>query len=185
MSDTEYIQEIVKEIKKNNYRHIVELGTRTGLSALMIKKQCPNVFITTYDNIYDEETAKLLEEQDIKYVIGDVRTIKHNHSKIDLLFCDTLHTGKQLIDEYNNFYHALHDKSVVVVDDVFLNDKANGFALLGCYSYVLGNPVRSSGLGFARAIQWQKVNYVLGESIPPFMANIWERYNRVKNRLKL
>lgn len=181
----EYIDFIAKEIKQNNYVDIVELGTRTGKCALRLKKLCPKINLTTYDVIEDFNTKEFLRANKINYVVANTRTVKHKHKKIDLLFCDTLHTAKQLIEEYNNFCDALHEKSMVIVDDVFLNDKGKAFVLIGDRNFVIGKPTRQSGLGVAYSDKWHKINYVVGESIPPIVANMWEIYNRLRYKSKL
>ena len=187
LPENKYIQFISDIIVTNNCTEIVELGTRTGKSSLWLKELHPECNITTYDNIYDKQTAKLLKAKNIRYVVANTRTVKHDHTKIDLLFCDTLHTAKQLIDEYNNFRTALHKDSVIIVDDVFLNDKAHGFKSIQGIQVVFGSPLRNSGFGLIECDNdgiWKESTLIVADSLPPLLINIYEVYVRLTEKIR-
>ncbi len=183
----EYISELIRTDFEYN-AVFVELGTRSGKSSQFLKKSWPYLRITTYDNVYSESVAKASKENDIKYIIANTRNVRHKHKKIDILFCDTMHTAAQLVAEYNNFRNALHEKSIIIVDDVFLNDKAHGFMSIPGQKIVLGYPTRPSGLGIIRFnkdwSEWSKSHLVVAESIPPSISKMYEKYVRLMEKIR-
>ena len=116
------------------YSLIVELGNREGLSTLAIFDALKdNHQFITFDIVHDLRFIpdEVWNDERFCFIQCDVNQeeiVKHKISEntnrtIDLLFCDTIHTYKQINKEFNVIKKYLSDQAIILVDDIHLSDK--------------------------------------------------------------
>jgi hypothetical protein len=133
---------------------IVELGNREGLSTLSIYEALkPNQKFYTIDI---EKDLRLLPESffnDERVIILYDNCLNDNilslfkDKSIDLLFSDTTHTYNQINSEYDSYRNKMKDESILLVDDIKLNDKGVFFDKWDGEKYSLGSWSHESGFG--------------------------------------
>lgn len=119
-------------IKKAKPPVIVELGNREGLGVISIYAGLsdPNQNFISVDIKKDLRYVprKILKDNKVNFFIADcLNPIFHiglfQNIKIDMLFCDTQHTYRQLKSEWEIYEKYLSDEAIVFVDDVNIDDK--------------------------------------------------------------
>jgi hypothetical protein len=133
---------------------IVELGNREGLSTLSIYEALkPNQKFYTIDI---EKDLRLLPESffnDERVIILYDNCLNDNilslfkDKSIDLLFSDTTHTYNQINSEYDSYKNKMKDESILLVDDIKLNDKGVFFDKWDGEKYILDSWAHESGFG--------------------------------------
>jgi hypothetical protein len=133
---------------------IVELGNREGLSTLSIYESLkPNQKFYTIDI---EKDLRLLPESffnDERVIILYDNCLNDNilslfkDKSIDLLFSDTTHTYNQINSEYDSYKNKMKDESILLVDDIKLNDKGVFFDRWSGEKYSLDSWAHESGFG--------------------------------------
>jgi len=124
-----YVKFLALLTKKLQFKTIVELGNREGLSTLAMYDQLPtSSSLTTIDIIEDVRycPAQMHTDPRVKFLLGDVCSLgilKQVPDQIDLLFSDTIHYDFQVRDEFSIYRHLLNDVALVAVDDIHTNDK--------------------------------------------------------------
>ena len=112
---------------------ICELGNREGLSTMAILDSMkPNDKFVSIDTIPDlrfvppDLANPLVEKEVFLPLISDCLSeeavdsvqIFTNNKKIDLLFCDTIHTYEQIKKEFEVYEPLLSDSAIILVDDI-------------------------------------------------------------------
>jgi len=110
-------------------RKILELGTYTGTSALMMYSEMPaEASLVTVDKMRDRRfiPPEVYQDQRIGFVIGDDLNLSiygaASPSDIDFLFVDTEHRYAQVSREWRVYRDRLATEAYVVLDDLRLND---------------------------------------------------------------
>lgn len=144
-------------VRRAELKTIVELGNREGAGILafysgMKANPAADIHLYTIDLISD---LRLLSEdirraENIHYIYGDVleaSVYKRFRGKaIDILFCDTIHTAKQLYKEWKIYEPYLADEAVIFVDDVMLADKGDAFERIR-HEKLIDTDLHTSGFG--------------------------------------
>lgn len=139
---SEYLRAIVKKPEKFRYynflyllakevkpKHIVELGTNQGASALHFKLGCPESCVTTVDIKIPPHVKKLLEENNIHYrVMDSVKGLYTIKPEIDILFIDALHTYSKVKAEYITALPKMKKGGIILLDDIEHNELKPLFA---------------------------------------------------------
>ena len=110
----EHLQTLVNYSKE--CEHVTDFGVRSALSTWSLLLHSKK--IRAYDIRYDDRTEylqRIVKEYniDFKYIIEDV--LKADIENTDLLFIDTLHCYKQLIQELN--LHAVKVNKYIIIHD--------------------------------------------------------------------
>lgn len=187
-----YIKFLSLLVKKFDFKNIVELGNREGLSTLAIYDGMPSdSHFITIDIEKDQRYCPdaMFNDRRIKFIFGDVSNLsifKNNiPMDIDFLFTDTIHHDFQLRDEWNIYQNLLADKALVAIDDININDKRKLFDEIDYLKWDLTNICHDSGWGlflFERKAPLTREEKIL--SAYQASASIWYRkYNEVNNIL--
>lgn len=115
------IQFLTNFIIKNQIRHVLEIGTAIGYSAIMMALTNPNVLITSIER--DEQRylealkniKKLKLEDRITLIFKDALEVKLE-DKFDLIFIDA--AKSQNIKFFNNFKRNLGDDGFIITDNL-------------------------------------------------------------------
>jgi predicted O-methyltransferase YrrM len=110
-------------------RNIVELGTSLGINALYLGSD-PGSKVTTFEGSEEiasiaETTFEFAKASNIKLVKGDLNyslsPALQYIAKVDFAFLDANHTYEATTHYFKQLLSRLHDKSVVVIDDIHYN----------------------------------------------------------------
>lgn len=96
---------------------VVEFGVRRGNSSYGIMMGMPKK-LTSYDIVKcrcETDISKLALENNIDYKFIRANTLEISIDKCDMLFIDTLHTYKQLIQELN--IHSINVSKYILLHD--------------------------------------------------------------------
>lgn len=115
------IEFLTKYIKKNNIKHILEIGSAIGYSAIKMAKVSDDIKVTTIERdkeIYDLAVSNInkfnLNER-INIILDDALNIELN-DKYDLIFIDA--AKSQYIKFFEKFDKNLNIGGVVVTDNL-------------------------------------------------------------------
>ena len=114
------------------------MGNREGLSTIsIIDALKKNDQFITFDIIKDLRffPHELWADERFTFVQADVNDLESvdaamsalTNKKIDLLFCDTLHTYSQITSEFEVFKRYLSPQAIILIDDIHLADKYRFF----------------------------------------------------------
>jgi len=112
------------------FTHILELGTSVGTSTLYMSMAYPDSKVLTIEGSKERaEFASDLFNQmglsNIEVHIGnfteELNVILRNRVKFDLVFIDGDHTEKAVLKNFYHLHHHLHEKSIVILDDIHLS----------------------------------------------------------------
>jgi predicted O-methyltransferase YrrM len=170
-------------VKYFNFKNIVELGNREGLSTLCIYEgMSPESRFVSVDLVKDLRYCPevMFTDPRVEFVYGDVCDLEIFRDKImvdiDFLFTDTIHFDFQLRDEWSVYQHLLSDKSLVAIDDINTNDKRKLFDELQFKKWDLTEVCHVSGWGlflFERKKPMSKEERILNAY--KASAKIWRR----------
>jgi predicted O-methyltransferase YrrM len=119
-----------KIIEKYKYQNIVELGTCIGLGSLYLSNVLENKLYTFEANqacIVESNTLfKRFNKSNIEIISGNIDNTSiefvSKQAKIDMLVMDANHTYEATINYFNTFLPALHENSLVVIDDIYWSE---------------------------------------------------------------
>lgn len=183
-----YIKFLALLIKKLQFKNIVELGNREGLSTLAIYDQLPGESqFTTIDIVEDLRycPSSLFTDKRVRILYGDVcdvRIISQVPHNIDFLFSDTIHYAYQVRDEFAIYRHLLADQALIAVDDIFVNDKQLFWDEIPYPKWDLTELCHSNGWGlflYDRSLDNQTTSVSLANATYT-AATIWHRRTKEK-----
>lgn len=120
--EKESIAFIMKYIKANNIKNILEIGSAIGYSAILMASSSPDVTITTIerDNTRYMECLKNVKkcnfEQKINVVFQDALEVNLVNAKYDMIFIDA--AKGQYTKFFEKFKYFLNDGGVIITDNL-------------------------------------------------------------------
>ena len=127
MNTSQRIQKISKFFLIKKY---LEIGVNTGETFkslnFELKVGVDPAFQFDFKSIADKNTVFHQETSD-KYF-----TNQSNKDKFDLIFLDGFHESKQTFRDFINSINYSHDKTIIIIDDVYPND---------IFSSLMNNPI--------------------------------------------
>lgn len=113
---------IMKYIKKNNIKHILEIGSAIGYSTILMASVAPDVIVTTIER----DEARYMEclknvkkcgfEQKINVVFQDALDVNLNNVSYDMIFIDA--AKGQYTKFFEKFKYFLNDGGVIISDNM-------------------------------------------------------------------
>ena len=110
----------------NDSLHIVELGTSLGITTAYLASADSRNQIVTFEGCHEvAEEARAnwekLQLHNIQCVEGDIDVTLQNNlpAVVDIAFIDANHTYEATMRYFNTILHHIHNKSVVVIDDIY------------------------------------------------------------------
>ncbi len=117
------IKFIMKYIKANNIKNILEIGSAIGYSSILMASVAPDVNVTTIerDNARYMECLKNVKkcqfEQKINVVFQDALEVNlANNLKFDMIFIDA--AKGQYINFFEKFKYFLNEGGVIITDNL-------------------------------------------------------------------
>lgn len=180
--------------KHSDSKLIVELGNRYGTSTIALYHGLKtNQRLITLDTEHDQRyvTDLMFKDPRVKFIYGDCINLKSyldsNESipiDIDILFTDTIHFYEQVSSEFEVYEPLLSDEAIIIIDDIYLNDKGRFFYGTPHKKYDLSQLCHGSGFGVIHYIRpIEERNKTKEERIQIALlrsANVWERrYNNL------
>ena len=106
---------------------ILELGTSIGLATVSLSAGNETSHITTVEGC--PETAKIAKENFKKFQLENITVINSNfkdalkkdNQSYDFVFLDGHHDEKATLDYFEQLLQRLHNDSVIIFDDIYLN----------------------------------------------------------------
>lgn len=120
--EKESIAFIMKYIKANNIKNILEIGSAIGYSSILMASVSPEITVTTIekDNTRYMECLKNVKkcnfEQKINVVFQDALEVNLTNVKYDMIFIDA--AKGQNINFFEKFKYFLSDKGVIITDNL-------------------------------------------------------------------
>lgn len=120
--EKESIAFIMKYIKANNIKNILEIGSAIGYSAILMASSSPDVTVTTIerDNTRYMECLKNVKkcnfEQKINVVFQDALEVNLVNAKYDMIFIDA--AKGQYTKFFEKFKYFLNDGGVIITDNL-------------------------------------------------------------------
>jgi predicted O-methyltransferase YrrM len=120
-------------ISRYGHTSIVELGTSLGINTLYLANE-PKTVVTTFEGCNEiadlaEFTFQFAQAGNIKVIRGNIDqtlpSFLQTVRKIDFVFIDANHTYEATIKYFNLFLSRIHEKSMVVVDDIHFSSSMN------------------------------------------------------------
>ncbi|MBT1704818.1 O-methyltransferase [Chryseosolibacter indicus] len=114
-------------LEKFQCKTIIELGTSLGINTLYLSS-APGATVFTFEGIDAiAETAALTfefaEVSNVKLIKGNIHTtlpaFLQSHRKVDFVLMDANHTYEATMLYFKMLLPKLHEKSVVVIDDIY------------------------------------------------------------------
>ena len=108
-------------IKKNNIKHILEIGSAIGYSAIKMALVSPDVRVTTIErdedryNLALKNIKKFNLEENINIIFGDALYVNINE-KFDLIFIDA--AKSQYIKFFEKYSKNLKKGGVIITDNL-------------------------------------------------------------------
>ena len=115
------IEFLVNYIKENNIKHILEIGTAIGYSAIRMSLIDENIKVTTIERDEDRYSEALKNikkfnlENQIQLILGDALETNIN-GKYDLIFIDA--AKSQYIKFFEKYEKNLNNNGVIVSDNL-------------------------------------------------------------------
>ena len=113
---------IMKFIKKNNIKNILEIGSAIGYSTILMASVSPDVVVTTIER----DEARYMEclknvkkcgfEKKINVVFQDALDVNLTGVKYDMIFIDA--AKGQYIKFFEKFQYFLNDGGVIITDNL-------------------------------------------------------------------
>ena len=113
---------IMKYIKKNNIKNILEIGSAIGYSTILMASVAPDVTVTTIER----DEARYMEclknvkkcsfEKKINVVFQDALDVNLTGVKYDMIFIDA--AKGQYIKFFEKFKYFLNDGGVIITDNL-------------------------------------------------------------------
>lgn len=121
-------------ISKNNFTHILELGTSLGQNTLYIQQACPEGAIYTLEG--SPEIAQVAREHFDKFNAANIHLIEGNIDDtlaptlekldmVDLAYLDANHRYEPTIRYFEQILPKLHEQSILVIDDIHWSKEMN------------------------------------------------------------
>ena len=120
--EKESIAFIMKYIKKNNIKNILEIGSAIGYSTILMASALPDVTVTTIER----DEARYMEclknvkkcgfEKKINVVFQDALDVNLTGVKYDMIFIDA--AKGQYIKFFEKFKYFLNDGGVIITDNL-------------------------------------------------------------------
>lgn len=116
------IKFIMKYIKANNIKNILEIGSAIGYSSILMASVDPSINITTIerDNVRYMECLKNVKkcnfEHKINVVFQDALEVNLNNIKYDMIFIDA--AKGQYKKFFEKFKYFLSDNGVIITDNL-------------------------------------------------------------------
>ena len=136
--EAKYMHFLVHLAKLTDAKLIVELGNRYGLSTIALYHGMKaDQRLVTIDTVKDQRyvPAEIFKDPRVTFVYGDCMQFRAMQDAnievpvdIDILWSDTIHYNEQVSSEYYVYEPLLADESIIVIDDVGVNDKGKFFA---------------------------------------------------------
>ncbi|AWW50330.1 class I SAM-dependent methyltransferase [Polynucleobacter paneuropaeus] len=116
MNTAERINEIASKISLQSY---LEIGVQEGITFNKIHKIPYKVAV---DPVFRLEYKKY-ESENVKFfeTTSDI-FFQTNEIKFDIIFLDGLHEFKQTLRDFINALEFSHEKTIIIIDDVYPND---------------------------------------------------------------
>jgi len=133
---------------------VLELGSRHGISTVMLYSELPSDgHLISVDIDQDQRFVpdEMWRDPRMQFVYGDCLDLNIYRgfipTNIDIFWTDTVHYYEQVRDEFDIYEPLLSDDSLIIVDDINLNDKRSFFDELPYEKYDLTQLCHSSGFG--------------------------------------
>jgi len=116
-------------ITDNKFSTIVELGTSLGINSLYLASTA-GTKVATFEGsdqiaAIAETTFEFAGASNISIIKGNISQTLSRHiqmlRKIDFVFMDANHTYEATVQYFKTIVNRLHEKSIVVVDDIHLH----------------------------------------------------------------
>lgn len=127
LSTPKKAQFLFRLVKHQQPKHILELGTSLGLSAMYMHKGCSSAQLTTIEG--SPEIAHVakhyfdIEKVDIELINAPfddaLNTPVLSNNKYDIVYLDGNHTQEATLRYVDMLYDNLSDDSVIVLDDIY------------------------------------------------------------------
>lgn len=179
-----FLNFLIKEVKP---KHVVELGSWSGLSTLsMYDALSADASFHTVDLVKDQRYCPdhMHKDTRVHFLFGDVcskEIIDALPRSIDFMFTDTLHFKYQFEDEFEIYQHLFADTALIAVDDIRSNDKGDFFKALPYDKWDLSELCHGSGWGLFLFKRKHSVEPAQQEqALYQALIRVWERkYNRL------
>lgn len=111
-------------------KHILELGTSLGINTLYLSRNTGSI-VHTFEGAptiaeIALDTFGFASASNIKLIQGNIDDTLKNHLRsnreIDFAFVDANHRYEAVLDYVGKLLNASHEKTVIVVDDIHLNE---------------------------------------------------------------
>jgi predicted O-methyltransferase YrrM len=174
-----YFKWLALAVKSIQPRNVVELGTCTGASALMMYGELPvNSTLVSIDIQRNHLfiPPEVYEDPRVSFLIGndlDSAIIKKVPDQVDFLFIDTEHTYRQVSKEWRAYRKKLSSVALVALDDIKLNDMPEFWKRLSCEKTDLTELCHASGFGY----------FICDSNKPPAPAELTGFWDRVRDRI--
>lgn len=151
-------------------RIILELGSRYGISTVMLYSELPvESQLISVDLEKDQRYVpdQMWEDKRVKFIYGNCLDLSiYNDSipcNIDIFWTDTIHSYEQIRNEFEIYEPLLSDESIIVIDDINLNDKKRFFDEIIHEKFDLTTLCHSSGFGVIHYSRKNSSNKSLNE----------------------
>ncbi len=138
-------------------QNILELGNAYGISTVMMYSELPpQAKLTTVDIDKDQRYVpeEVFKDTRVRFVWGDALDLNIYQGDIphdiDFLFTDTVHFYQQVKDEYDVYEPLLKDGAFILIDDIYIKDKAKLFRELPFEKWDLTSWCHGNGFGLLR-----------------------------------
>jgi len=135
-------------------RRILELGNRYGVSTIMIYSELPqDSQLISVDILHDQRYVpeEMWQDPRVRFVFGDCLDLTIYGGDIpidvDVFWTDTVHFYEQVRDEFDVYEPLLADEALIIVDDIWVNDKGRFFEEAPYTKYDLTALCHGSGFG--------------------------------------
>lgn len=127
LSNPYQLQLLYHMIRYNDSKHIIELGASLGLSSLYLAKAAPKGMVNSFEGnphfiTFIKEQMHAQQVKNINLIPGNFDTTLIDFCKqkqrIDFAFIDGNHRSKPTIQYFEAILPHLHEKSIVVFDDI-------------------------------------------------------------------
>jgi len=149
-----YYKWLAKAVSVLKPQNILELGTYTGTSTIMMYGEMgQDATLTSVDTVRDHRFIPDIMREDcrVRFVIGnDLDLSVYGDTapqNVDFLFVDTEHSARQATAEWNLYRHKLVTNALVAFDDIKLNDMPQFWEKLPEPKFDLSKLCHYSGFG--------------------------------------
>ncbi len=138
-------------------KNVLELGSAYGISTVMMYSELPlDARLTSVDIAKDQRYVppEIFNDPRVRFVWGDALDLNIYRGDIpydiDFFFTDTVHFYQQVKDEYDVYEPLLKDGAFILIDDIYVKDKAKLFQELPFEKWDLTSWCHGEGFGLLK-----------------------------------